>query len=356
MSNKNKIYLNFLNDDNLMEYYYECYRCLYRSTNLSDIKKHLERKKKCEKKNENCDIDNKELYEKSIKKIYKNEKIIIKKFEEEKINNINYEEGQCIYCKKKFLSKSNLNTHLKICSIKYIIDNYNIEIKNNNINNKNKIINNTNYINNNDLNKNENENENDTIKNDQIVLRKNNDYNNTINSKENNVFINTNDKDIKKIISFFDDFDYKHIDDNKHIDLVLSNLYIDTFYELMKNEKNHNFLFINNSNLCYIYKNENEKYILLENIFVYTNIIKKIKNFLLIGLEKMFKIKSFYHVDHFKISEYHIKKKYNDYIKGEDILFIEQFKDGINNKWMNFADKCRDNYNYIKNNNLLKNI
>ncbi len=330
---------NYINEDNnnLLEFYYECNRCYYKSTNLSDIKKHLNRKKKCEKNNEECELDGIELFNKSIEKKYVNEKKIIKNFEEDKINNIKYEENQCIYCKKIFSLKTNLNNHLKICIIKDIIekDQNQNKIKNNiNFLNKFNIVNNTN----NKIEKNINNN------NDELLI---------INLKK------EKNNENEEIISFFKDFDISHIDEQKMIDLVLSNLYIESFYELMKNRKNQNFLFIDNS-MCYVYKDEIEKYILLENVFVYTNLIKKIKNFLIYGLQKMYELKSYYHIDHFKISEYHIKKKYNDYIKGEDIIYIDKFKNEINLKWEEYANICREKYNKIqknnKKNNLLKNI
>jgi superfamily II DNA or RNA helicase len=106
-----------------------CKRCGYDSNQIIDIKRHLEKQKKCEWKNgENLNLSDIEIYNLSIQKRYENTENIIKKYEEnkEKIKNenINLEEYNitCEYCYKKFYSVGNLSRHIKICKTKKIIN------------------------------------------------------------------------------------------------------------------------------------------------------------------------------------------------------------------------------------------
>ena len=81
---------------------YECKRCFYKCIQLNDMKKHLNKKNKCIRTIESFDYKDEDIYDLSLIKI---EKVI------DKINdNFEYD---CLYCNKKFLTKSNLNRHIK---------------------------------------------------------------------------------------------------------------------------------------------------------------------------------------------------------------------------------------------------
>ncbi len=378
---KKKIYEEL--KDELENYYYKCYRCDYESKNMNDMKRHIERKNICKIDFHKEELDINEWYEESLKKRYKDEDKIIEKYNEklrlereiEKLG-IKVEENnnkiECEYCEKSFSSKSNKNTHIKHCIIKSIVlkekkkENKNIDNDNDNtdddsikkleeeeyikmMNNKKEIIENKKkeLI---DINKNEKE-EYEHYFNIINFLQKNIDYK----EEKNNVFLNINKTNIKikkeneyKVVSFFEDYDVSHIDDQKYIDLVLSNFYIDTLEEILKNPVNINFVYMEMTNEIYVYKNEVDKYVLMENIFVLTNIIKKVKNFLLKGIEKIKEIKPNYHIDHLQIAEYHIKKKYNDYIRGIDIEYIDRFKSEIIRKIKENVKDGLKNFEFVE--------
>ncbi len=342
---------NHTNNDNkliLKNYYYECFRCKHTTKQIGEMKKHLERKNICIKKDNNCDLYGKELYDLSIKKRYKNEEEIKKLFEENNKNkeNINTELESdlskkteniiCDYCKKNYSSRSNLNVHLRNCNVKKLIEkdikkketlvitnNYNIQ----NIHNNQNILNNQNI--------------------------------------QNNIIINIGDKDMKKesvenlLLPFFEIFDSSHIDDQKHIDLVLSNLYIETLGELLKNSVNLNYILYEDKETSLIFKNEDEKYVSIDNIKIYGNLILKIKKYLLEGIEKIKILKPYYHPDIINVAEHYIKKKYNDYIRDEDSAYIEKFKNELNRKSKEFANdaiKKYENFYYKLENKTMDNL
>ncbi len=325
----------------LKNYYYECYRCKHTTKQIGEMKKHLERKNICNKKDESCDVYGKELYDLSIKKRYENEDEIKKLFEEnhkkkdeikeKESNNENSENNSnkeynilCDYCKKNYSSRSNLNVHLRNCNVKKLVE---IDDKKKE---KTTITNNYNIQN---------------IQNNQNILNNQN--------IQNNIIINIGDKDMKKesvenlLLPFFENFDSSHIDDQKHIDLVLSNLYIETLGELLKNSVNLNYILYEDKETSLIFKNEDEKYVSIDNIKIYGNLILKIKKYLLEGIEKIKILKPHYHPDIINVAEHYIKKKYNDYIRDEDTTYIEKFKSELNRKSKEFANEAIKKYEKV---------
>ena len=103
-----------------------------------EMKRHLEKQKKCIILNDNNTLSDQELYKLSI---IKNEQSIIKK---EIIEEITEENNYCKKCNKYFYNKSNLKKHQKnICDVKNIaIQNIGVQ----NITNNNQINININYI------------------------------------------------------------------------------------------------------------------------------------------------------------------------------------------------------------------
>ena len=120
-------------------FYYQCKRCNYISKQKIDMKRHLDRKKKCIMSDNNKnDIDF--IQQSLIKHYIKDElKCIIKNKDEDNmdIENIEY---KCSICNKIYHNKSNLNKHIKknLCSDKPIVQQINniqnIGVQNNIIN------------------------------------------------------------------------------------------------------------------------------------------------------------------------------------------------------------------------------
>lgn len=130
-------------------YYYQCKRCNYISKQKIDMKRHLEKQKKCIIIN-NHDKDEYELINESLTKIKVDEDIEhIKKFTVKKCSNFQENEDKkfiCNLCNTDFHNKSNLNKHMKkkICDdegsiIQHVNNVQNIGVQNNIIININSI-------------------------------------------------------------------------------------------------------------------------------------------------------------------------------------------------------------------------
>jgi len=91
-------------------FYYQCKRCNYISKQKVDMKRHLERQKKCIITNE-TDKDDFQLCEESLVKHYINKELkSIMKINKVDCNDKKFE---CNICNKIYHNKSNLNKHLK---------------------------------------------------------------------------------------------------------------------------------------------------------------------------------------------------------------------------------------------------
>ncbi len=60
-------------------------------------------------------------------------------------------------------------------------------------------------------------------------------------------------------------------------------------------------------------------------------------------------MKPHYHPDIIHVAEHYIKKKYNDYIRDEDLTYVEKFKNEINRKSKEFVNEAKKNYEKINN-------
>lgn len=119
--------------------YYLCARCNHITKQKIEMKRHLEKRKKCEIKNNENQLNDNELYLKSLEKYQTlNEKKIIEQNNEEIENEL-----ICKKCFKKFSNKGNLNKHMKnICDNISKIENKTMNIQNIGVQNiTNKIIN-----------------------------------------------------------------------------------------------------------------------------------------------------------------------------------------------------------------------
>ncbi len=340
--------------DNLkIEYYYLCYRCLYETKFISDIERHLNKKKKCEwdisVKEKKSDF---EVYNESISKKYKNIEEYSKKINE--LNNLNEnlknKNLKCKYCLHIFSNKGNLVRHYDKCDKKKILDNFN-KINNdkltnnnesNNIKDNNKILN----INNNNVINNIN-NENKTIINNNIENQ---------NIIVNNITINIDSKCIDNVIKpFYDKFDTSHLSDEIQLELFLSNQYEDTLREMLKNELNLNFYFQDSyDNKSVVYLNHDDKIKRLDNDEIYDIIWKKIKDFFLEKLENI-KLKRRQNENILKIINAEIEKKYT-YLKSENIQYANAVKNLIKKTSNIYKENAINKLKNIDNNLIEDNI
>ncbi len=318
------------NTENIFYYYYECARCLYKTNYISSMKKHISAKKKCINNN-NISLTDETLNDMSlIKKINTNysfkdikndlsnenniNNISLSKKEESSENNIsdqnnkkknieNNENKKCNFCDKTFFSKQNLLKHNDICrkNPKYLENIKNQKEKElNNLVKNHSNNNSTNVINNNIINQN-------------IVIE----------NQQNNLIINLSNESEKKeidkiLIPFVDRFDTSHINDEIRMNLLFSHLYYDTLKEILKNKVNLNFLLDTSSNTSLVYKNDTENIVKIDNIIIYNNVWKKVRDYLLESLENI-KIKyPKFDSDAYNHFENQIKKKYNEFIKNNN--------------------------------------
>ncbi len=356
-------------------FYYECARCLYRTDHRTSMNKHLKIKKICENKT-NCNLTG-NLFEslcfkKKINKDFIENNNIENKSDKNNtlinlnnnINENNTAENKCMYCNKNNESFKNLQKHIIICNknpeviekkiknieIQNIISEQYINIlknnKNQNIIDKKDTINNINEINNN-------------LNNEKINITNNTINNNYIENQQNNLIINLSNEndnnDIEKIlIPFFDKFDTSHIKDDVRLNLLLSHLYYDTLKEILKNKVNLNFLLDKNSNQSFIYKNENENIVKIDNVIIYNNVWKKVRDYLLESLENIKKNCPKYDKNGLNYFENQIIQKYNEFIKDNNKSYSNGVIQTINTV---FEEKRNETEKIFKliNNNMIEN-
>ena len=119
-------------------FYYLCKRCNHMAKQKIEMKRHLDKNKKCDIVNENEYSEN-ELYNMSLIK----HDIISKNDEKSDEGGDDKKDNYCDKCNKFFYNKSNLKKHQKnnICNKDTSNTVQNIGIQNNIINNNQKIIN-----------------------------------------------------------------------------------------------------------------------------------------------------------------------------------------------------------------------
>ncbi len=329
MNNDNNIDNNIKNNN----YYYNCKRCLYKTNFICDIKKHLDRKTKCIAKDKNYNLSEEELYNLSIKKEFSI--IIIKKENEnikkDKNDNKKEKNNICEYCQNSYYNKQGLERHTKICK------------KNNKNNNEN----------NNKNNKNNNTNQ---------LLTQNNYYHNTNIETQNNLILNLQSQNLKEetmeqiLVPFFDRFDTSHINDDIKMGLLLSHLYYDTLKEIMKNSVNLNFMLDMNEKSGLIYKNDDESLVPIDNLIIYNNVWRKVRDYLLEALESMKNKYPKTDDNLYNHLQNQIKNKYNEFIKDNNKDYTFAVKETINKIANERKEETENKFKLIPNySTLLKN-
>jgi len=294
---------------------FNCFRCGYKTKARSSMKNHFNRQKKCELKLEYIKYNEEQIFKLSFMpykdainivfdkntsekpnidtnnifqdKIYKTNKEILDVFK----NIHNKSVKKCLFCNKEFQKLKDLKTHiLSICP--------NIEIVDEN-DSKNNIINN------------------------QIVYNTQNNTHNTLNNTQNNnnIIINVFDPNgVKKnVISFNENWDVSHIDNEAKLRLYLSAVkYTKVLEYILKNTANLNVLIDKQSDSGFVYGNEKIEKIKLSEI-IEQSIIKVHKHLQDFSDEILqndeFNINKDILENELKITE----KKFEDFYKDENI-------------------------------------
>jgi hypothetical protein len=233
------IYLKFYIYNKIAMTEYMCFRCGYKTKFRGSMKNHFNRIKKCEKNIDAVKYTDEEIfmlsfipYKDSLEILSQNNKpenITLNKPKEEileEVKNIHLNKSKtCKYCKLNFAKLKDLRNHiLTSCKKIYVKDN--TTIIDNSVNTN---INNTNI------------------------------YENSINYNTNNI-ININlftPEGKKNIISFDDNWNISHLDDDMKLKLFLSTVKYSKLLEyILDNDKNINVLLEKNSETGFIYNNE----------------------------------------------------------------------------------------------------
>ena len=300
---------------------YKCKICNYSTKKFMDITKHINKKKLCYDKNDKslfniskdeilvCSIipffDNKQNIHNfdNINEINKNKESLFNLLFQINKNKIK----QCPNCNTTFNKLNDLKNHL---ILKCFMDNIN----------KNNILDN-NFEN--------------------ISLNSHNNTNNSINTNTNNINSNnitnnnTNNNitiQIKSPIPFDDDWITSHINPHHLQNFLFSKkMYTNLLTEILENEINLNVIIDkkNNDDIGWIYKNDDDKYIMMN--------IKDIVNN---SMNKLFK----------KLNELNHKEIHKSDIESD---FLQSINYNINNKFQTFSNDTIVN-NHV--NNLISNI
>ena len=280
---------------------YNCFRCSYKTKSRNSMKNHFNRQKKCELKLEYIKYSEEQIFKLSFMP-YKDALNIVFEENNEEHNKITKTKDEildtiknihknclkkCVFCNKEFQKLKDLKTHiLSTCPKIQIID-------------ENNVVNN--------------------ITNNQVVYNTQNNTQNTQNN--NNIIINVFDPNgIKKnVISFNENWDVSHIDNEAKLRLYLSAVkYTKVLEYILKNTANLNVLIDRQSESGFVYGNEKIEKIKLSEI-IEQSIIKVHKHLQDFSDEILqndeFNINKEILANELKITE----KKFEDFYKDENI-------------------------------------
>ena len=209
-----------MQSENNMESYYECRRCFYKTKYKNDMRRHLNNKNICKKKNVLCNLTHEELYELSFIK----KKTILEENDKDS-------KFICEHCNKSFSRNYNLKIHQESRCKKNVVK----DEQNNNI---------TNY----------------------------NTMNNTLNTTNNNIMVNI------LCNPFENKFDISHIDQLTKMDLIINIIYTKALEHILENKNNLNLLLEDDHETAVVYKNEKEKFVRMNKAEFTQNIMQNMKN------------------------------------------------------------------------------
>jgi len=299
---------------------YECKRCMFNTYHFNNIKRHINKKKICERKIgsynysddqililtllpslENNDEIKKEIeYLKKSNCIHKNKTKLLNEIELIDKNKLK----KCMYCDEEFNKIIDLRKHLLIHCF------YNELQKNININLDNK----------------------------KILIDGNNNLNNTTNNQCITNNITNIYLDYKKPIPFDGQWDISMIDQIYKERLIFSNfMYTKLLEEILKNEINLNVIIDKSNDSGIVYKNDIDKYIQMKSKDIIDNTMDKLKKHL---LDFNNESEKFSLIDCINLSNRTIEKKHENYVDNEKIkkdvkdimsnIFEEKKEDAIN--------------------------
>ena len=204
----------------MIKYYYLCQRCNYLCGQKIDMKRHLDKKNKCKIQESKKTTSEKELYDKSLIKIYNPDMNTDTESVISIVSDLTSKESNehiCNKCMKQFSTKSNLIKHIRKDICKKNMD----ETIDKNVNVQNIGVQNVTNITNNQF----------------------------------NFIINNN-----VLRGFDEDWDVSNIDELNRNKLVFSKTpFSHTLEKLLKNDSNLNVI-VNDENSGYVYKNKKNKY------------------------------------------------------------------------------------------------
>jgi len=306
--------------------YYSCKRCLLKTKNFTDIKRHFNKKIKCSKEINNFNNKEEELFIYSlipftdnVQNINYNEVFINKNILKDKdklfdeINNIEKNKLKtCKYCNITFNKIQDLKNHMILKCFSILL--------------------------------------NDIYKHDPDIIEKvyeNNITNNVTHITNNNITNITINVNTDSIISFDKDWDVSHLSNGAKQSLVISFVkYTKTLEHILKNDKNINVLLDKDSDKGFIFKNNNfeemSKNDIIEKSFL--KIYNHIKNFI-----EDIKNNNEYCIDIDLLEEHNVilESKYNKYYT--DNLSKSMVHEYLIEKYENVKDRAFNNYNTIMN-------
>lgn len=283
---------------------YCCKKCNFTCQNYGDIKRHVNKKKICDKKNLDCfGLSDDEIFVLTMIPFYKNKQsITISEIKNLKNSNIIYKNKdklfdllddidknkikKCKFCIYECTKITDLKKHLIInCFIKKIMERDNYESC------KYESEHNLNIINSNNL----------------II-------NNQSQTITNNIYF-----EIKPPLPFDGEWDISKLDDNFRARVLISQIMYTTLLdEILKNKDNLNVIIDKESKSGMVYKNEKEKYISMKLKDIVDESMEKLKKHLLEINEEARSTKEF-DSQIIRFGKSLVLGKYNDYKKYEGV-------------------------------------
>ena len=326
---------------------YLCKKCLFKTNHFNDLRRHLNKKKPCEKRLESYNYSDDQLIilsllpcnENNINVDHLKNSNIIFKNKDKLFSTIDFIEKnklkKCVYCSGEFNKISDLRKHvLTNCFYNELLDEINLNQKekllNNNLTNSLNTVNNTN-----------------NIANSAEVIN-NNFTNNCTNNNITNIYF-----EIKQPVPFDGEWDVSKIDQIYKERLIFSNfMYTKLLEEILNNEINLNVIIDKNNDSGIVYKNDIDKYIQMKSKDIVDNTMEKLKKHL-IEINDESHTTSI--LECLKISKQNIEHKHNTYKNNQKVnenvknliskIFEEKKDDALN---ISNAIKTRDLENIEK--------
>jgi hypothetical protein len=313
---------------------YLCKKCLFKTNHFNDLRRHLNKKKPCEKRLESYNYSDDQLIilslipcnESNIDIDHLKNSNIIFKNKDKLFSAIDFIEKnklkKCVYCSSEFNKISDLRKHvLTNCFYNELLDEINLKQKEDNnllSNNLTNSLNTVSTINNN----------NNNIANSAETIN-----NNCTNNNITNIYF-----EIKQPVPFDGEWDISKIDQIYKERIIFSNfMYTKLLEEILNNEINLNVIIDKNNDSGIVYKNDIDKYIQMKSKDIVDNTMEKLKKHL---IEINDASQSTSILECLKISKHNIELKHDTYKNNQKIqenvknliskIFEEKKDDALN--------------------------